>query len=102
MKGLTGLDPKLAALLPLLEEAAIHIREGARELERYGETLDIDAARQETVERRLAAIEELARKHRVTPLQLRARAEELRGELETLERADVDLAVCLLYTSRCV
>jgi DNA repair protein RecN (Recombination protein N) len=92
LKGLTGLDPKLAALLPLLEEAAIHIREGARELERYGETLDIDAARQETVERRLAAIEELARKHRVTPLQLRARAEELRRELETLQRADVDLA----------
>jgi DNA repair protein RecN (Recombination protein N) len=93
LKGLTALDAKLTALLPLLEEAAIHIREGARELERYGETLDVDSARQESVERRLAAIEELARKHRVAPLQLRARTTELHTELETLERADVDLAM---------
>jgi DNA repair protein RecN (Recombination protein N) len=93
LKGLTSLDPKLSAVLPLLEQASIHIREGARELERYGETLDVDATRQETVERRLAAIEELARKHRVAPPQLAARGNELRGELEALERADVDLLV---------
>jgi DNA repair protein RecN (Recombination protein N) len=93
LKGLTSLDAKLSAVLPLLEQASIHIREGARELERYGETLDVDAARQETVERRLAAIEELARKHRVPPAQLAVRADELQGELAALERADVDLAV---------
>lgn len=93
LKGLTSLDAKLSAVLPLLEQASIHIREGARELERYGETLDVDAARQETVERRLAAIEELARKHRVPPAQLAVRGKELQGELAALERADVDLAV---------
>jgi DNA repair protein RecN (Recombination protein N) len=92
LKGVAGLDPKLSAVLPLLEQASIHIREGARELERYGETLDVDAARQEAVERRLAAIEELARKHRVPPAQLTARGNELQGELAALERADVDLA----------
>jgi DNA repair protein RecN (Recombination protein N) len=93
LKGLASLDAKLGAVLPLLEQASIHIREGARELERYGETLDVDAARQDTVERRLAAIEELARKHRVPPAQLAARGQELQGELAALERADVDLAV---------
>src|SRR2546430_16570590 len=56
---------KLAAVLPMLEEASIQVREAARELERYRETLDVDAARQDEVERRLAAIEELSRKHRV-------------------------------------
>src|SRR4029077_6357845 len=81
LKGLTSLDAKLSAVLPLLEQASIHIREGARELERYGETLDVDAARQESVERRLAAIEELARKHRVPPAQLAVRGNELQGEL---------------------
>src|SRR2546430_3278596 len=36
---------KLAAVLPMLEEASIQVREAARELERYRETLDVDAAR---------------------------------------------------------
>jgi DNA repair protein RecN (Recombination protein N) len=44
------------------------------------------------VERRLAAIEELGRKHRVGPAELPRRARELGAELEALERADTDLA----------
>ena len=46
----------------------------ARELEHYRDTLDIDAGRQDEVERRLAAIEDLARKHRVTPFELPERS----------------------------
>ncbi|HEY6515218.1 MAG TPA: DNA repair protein RecN [Steroidobacteraceae bacterium] len=88
-----ALDPKLAPVVALAEEAAVQIREAARELERYGETLDLDTQRQQDVERRLAAIEELARKHRVTPLELLPRAAQLSAELESLERAEVDLAV---------
>jgi DNA repair protein RecN (Recombination protein N) len=93
LKGLASLDGKLAPVVPLLEQATIHVSEAARELERYRETLDVDATRQEEVERRLAAIEELARKHRVMPPELPARAQQLGAELEALERADVDLAV---------
>ncbi|HEY1890224.1 MAG TPA: DNA repair protein RecN [Steroidobacteraceae bacterium] len=88
-----ALDPKLAPVVALAEDAAVQIREAARELERYGETLDLDTQRQQDVERRLAAIEELARKHRVTPLELPPRAAQLSAELESLERAEVDLAV---------
>jgi len=91
LRGLAGLDAKLAAVLPMLEEAQIQVREAARELERYRESLDLDSARQEEVERRLAAIEELARKHRVPPAELAGRAQQLRGELESLERAEQDL-----------
>ncbi len=47
--------------------AAIQIREAARELQSYLESQDFDAARQDQVQRRLAAIEELARKNRVAP-----------------------------------
>jgi DNA repair protein RecN (Recombination protein N) len=92
LRGLVALDTKLAPVLPLLEEASVAIREAARELERYGETLDVDAARQDEVEKRLAAIEELARKHRVTNAELPERARQLRAEFEALERADLDLA----------
>lgn len=92
LRGLTGLDGRLARLLPMLEEASIQLREAARELERYRETLDVDPARQEEVERRLAAIEELSRKHRVAPGELSERARQLGVELATLERAELDLA----------
>src|ERR1700704_2034933 len=77
----------------MLEEASIQVREAARELERYRETLDVDAARQDEVERRLAAIEELARKHRVAAPELPERARQLGVELEALERSELDLAV---------
>ncbi|MFZ0499425.1 MAG: DNA repair protein RecN [Steroidobacteraceae bacterium] len=93
LRSVAALDPKLAAVATLTEEAAVQIREAARELERYGESLDLDTQRQQEVERRLAAIEELARKHRVTPPELLPRAAQLIAELEGLERAELDLAV---------
>ena len=92
LRGLVALDAKLGPVLLLLDEAAVQIREAARELERYGESLDVDAARQDEVERRLAAIEELSRKHHVTAGELPERGRQLRIELEELERADVNLA----------
>lgn len=93
LRGLEGVDPKLAATLPIVEEAAIQIREAARELSHYRDSLDLDTTRQDQVEKRLAAIEELARKNRVAPLELPARSADLTRELETIERADTDLAV---------
>lgn len=92
LRGLTAVDPKLAAVLPLVEEADIHVREAARELQHYLETLEVDTERQEHVERRLAAIEEIARKHRVAPLDLPGRSAQIGAELTELERAETDLA----------
>ncbi len=88
-----ALDAQLAPIVTLAEEAEVRIREAARELERYGESLELDTARQNEVESRLAAIEELARKHRVAPPELIARAAQLAAELRSLERAEVDLAL---------
>lgn len=92
LRNLAGLDPKLGAVMPLIDEAAIQIREAARQLQHYIESLDIDTARQDAVEKRLAAIEELARKNRVAPEELRERAAQLSEELAQLERADLDLS----------
>ena len=93
LRGLASVDTKLAAVVPILEEASIQITEAARALEHYRETLDVDSARQDEVERRLAAVEELARKNRVSPDGLIERAAQLNKELEALERAELDLAV---------
>ena len=91
IKTLSSVDPRLAKVIPMVDEATIQIREAARELSRYLETLDIDPARQEEVERRLAAVEELSRKHRVQTHELAGRAALLEKELAELESADNDL-----------
>jgi DNA repair protein RecN (Recombination protein N) len=91
IKTLSSVDPRLAKVIPMVDEATIQIREAARELSRYLETLDIDPARQEEVERRLAAIEELGRKHRIPGNELAARALVLEKELAELDSADNDL-----------
>jgi DNA repair protein RecN (Recombination protein N) len=92
LRSLAGVDSKLGAVLPLVDEAAIQIREAARQLQHYLESLDVDTARQDQVEKRLAAIEELARKHRVSPDELLQRTAQLKEELAELERADSDLS----------
>jgi DNA repair protein RecN (Recombination protein N) len=92
LKSVAGLDPGIAAVLPLVDSAAIQIHEAARELQRYLDSQDFDAARQDQVQRRLAAIEELARKNRVAPEQLHERTAELATELTQLESAESDLA----------
>ena len=91
IKTLSSVDQRLAKVIPMVDEATIQIREAARELSRYLETLDIDPARQEEVERRLAAVEELSRKHRVQASELAGRAAMLEKELAELESADNNL-----------
>src|SRR5262245_24556346 len=91
IKTLSSVDPRLAKVIPMVDEATIQIREAARELSRYLESLDVDPARQEAVERRLAAIEELGRKHRVPTHELPGRAATMQAELNELESADSNL-----------
>ncbi|MEO6186845.1 MAG: DNA repair protein RecN [Steroidobacteraceae bacterium] len=92
LRPLLSVDPALQAVMPLLDEAAIRITEAARELASYARSLDMDSARQSTVEKRLAAAEELARKHRVAQADLPAHRIALRTELEALETAEQDVA----------
>lgn len=93
LRPLPQFDATLAPLLPLLEEAAIRVSEAGRELTRYADSLDLDAARQAQVEQRLAAAEELARKHRVKGSELPALREALQAELAALERLDQDVTL---------
>lgn len=86
LRAAAALDRQLADLLPLVEDATIRLAEAGRELTRYLDGLDLDPARQEYVEQRLATVEQLARKHRVAPEALPARAAELAAELAQLEQ----------------
>ena len=92
LRGTSALDPQIAQFLPLMESAVIQLREAAREVQHYLERLDLDTARQDEVERRLSAIEDLARKHRLPPAALSERTGQLRAELAGLRTAETDLA----------
>ena len=85
-------DPKLAAAGQLLAEAAINTQEAADALRRYLDVLDIDPKRQEEIERHTAALESLARKHRVGILELPAQMSRTETELATLGNAQLSLA----------
>ncbi len=92
LRGASAVDSRIAAITPLAESAVIQIREAARELQRYLESLEVDTARHDQVERRLQAIEDLARKHRVAPGELPERARQLAAELASVQSAESDLA----------
>ncbi len=86
-----ALDARLAESSRMLEEAVIGLGEAGAALGAYLEALDTDPARQEYVERRVAAIEDLARKHRVAPDRLPQQLDDLRQQLATLEQSELVL-----------
>ncbi len=92
LRPLQAIDPALGGVMTLLDEASIRVNEAARELGRYAESLDLDNARQSAVEKRLAAAEDLARKHRVPVAELIERQAALRSELAALETVEQDVS----------
>ncbi len=92
LRNVADADPQLAPMLKLLAEAQINTHEAAESLRRYLDVLDIDPARQEEIERRAAALEALARKHRLGVLELPEQLLRTEAELATLDNAQLSLA----------
>lgn len=92
LRGAADIDPQLGAAGKLLSEAAILTQEAAESLRRYLDDLDIDPARQDEIERRAAALEALARKHRVAVLQLPQQLARVEQDVAALENVQVSLA----------
>jgi DNA repair protein RecN (Recombination protein N) len=91
LRSVSDIDPQLHEAGKLLGEAAILTQEAAESLRRYLDALDIDPARQDEIERRAAALEALARKHRVAVLQLPEQLARVEQELATLDNVAVSL-----------
>lgn len=85
------LDGRFAPIARLLDESLIALREGVEEVERYESALEADPDRQEWVEQRLAAMEAIARKHRIEPAGLLQQQSELAAELAGLESLEASL-----------
>ncbi len=85
LRQLAGLDAALEPVAMQLEEATIAAREALSSLRRYTDALDADPARQEWIEARLAALEAVARKHRVETRELPTLRDALAAELAELD-----------------
>jgi DNA repair protein RecN (Recombination protein N) len=87
LHGLVPLHPDFAEVETLASGAQAQVREAADTLRRLLDRLDLDPQRLAEVERRLAAVHDLARKHRVRADELLARQAQLAEELGGLEGA---------------
>ncbi len=96
LRGAAETDPAIAQAAQLLNDAAMLTREAADSLRHYLDGLDIDPARQEEIERKAAALEGLARKHRQSVLELPAQLARTEQEILLLEGAELSLAKCEL------
>src|SRR5580698_926912 len=91
LRSVSDIDPALSEAGKLLGEAAILPQEAAESLRRYLDALDIDPARQDEIERRAAALEALARKHRVAVLELPDQLARVEHEVTALDNVGVSL-----------
>ncbi|HTD72745.1 MAG TPA: DNA repair protein RecN [Steroidobacteraceae bacterium] len=92
LRSVSDIDPELGEAGKLLAEATILTQEAGASLRRYLETLDIDPKRQDEIERRAAALESLARKHRVGVLELPEQLARIEQEVNALDNVQVSLA----------
>lgn len=78
-------DAGLSDVRELLGAAAIQADEALHALRRYRDRLELDPERLAEVERRIGAVMDMARKHRVAPEDLPELASQWRARLEALE-----------------
>lgn len=87
----SSLDQRLSAPLELLTSVQIQVQEAAITLRDYAEDLDIDPARLNWVEQRIADIRQLARKYRWEVKDIPTHHQRLQDEILQLESGDYDL-----------
>ncbi len=81
----SDLDPRLAPVVELLENASHYLEEAATHLQRYAPTVEGDPSLLEEIEARLFQIQGLKRKYRRSVEEILALGEELRRRVERME-----------------
>ncbi len=91
LEGLSEHDARLGPVTTLLGEAAIRIDEAAGQLHQYLDSLELDPERLQWIDQRIAALHDLARKHKVRPEELPGTLAHLETELGDIENRDENL-----------
>ncbi|MGB0702355.1 MAG: DNA repair protein RecN, partial [Pseudohongiellaceae bacterium] len=81
----------LGPAIALMEAAEIQLSEAVNELRRFGEGFQADPERLDTVNRRLGALHDLARKHKVPASELGQLIMDLKDQLSRFENSDAEL-----------
>ncbi len=85
---LIELDPELREAGDMLDSARIQVEESAALLRQYTDSVELDPQKLQEIDNRLAAILQMARKHRVPAEQLSEHRAQLQHELTELESTD--------------
>lgn len=91
LQELGRVDDSLTGFADSLNDALANVEDVVKSLRHYQDSLDAEPGRLETVEARLGAIIDTARKHHCDPTQLPTLHAELQQELDTLDHADSHL-----------
>ena len=91
LRSLTANAEALRPAIALMEVAEIQLNEAVNELLSFGEGFQADPERLETVNRRLGALHDLARKHKVPASELGQLIMDLRDQLSRFENFDTEL-----------
>lgn len=88
LNAVVAFDSALAPVIELLDSAAIQVDEAAQSVRRYLDQLEVDPEQLQELDKQLATLHDMARKHRVEIGQLPTLATNLRQELADLLAID--------------
>lgn len=92
LESLCDLDASLTPVRDLINDAMIQIQEAVDSLRAYVDRMDLDPARLQRLEERMALLHGLSRKHHIAAEALPELLQELENELQTLDHADEHLS----------
>lgn len=92
LEGPMAHDSRLEEVHTLLDAAGIHLKEGIDALRQYANNPEVDQERLQWIESRLAALHDVARKHRISPGELPAFRQKLEEEIDRIEHSATVLA----------
>jgi len=101
LRELLELDNALAASHELINGALIQVQEASSELRAYCDGIDLDGARLESINQRIATVQNLARKHRIEIADIVEFSANLSQELASLQGDDYDLDALQLELDKC-
>ena len=101
LRELLELDNALAASHELISGALIQVQEASSELRAYCDGIDLDGARLESINQRIASAQNLARKHRIEVADIVEFSAKLNQELANLQGDNYDLGALQLELDKC-
>jgi DNA repair protein RecN (Recombination protein N) len=100
LTGIAQYAPELSEICTLLSEAQIQTEEAAIQLRRFLESQEADPQRMDALENQIGVIQNLSRKHHVSPDELPELSEKLDVELDSLTHSEERIEILKAETAQ--